>query len=207
MRTGDWALGAVLVAAMVAGCGQRDATVAALPPASTVLALGDSLTHGTGATPETSYPAALSDETGWRVVNAGVPGETAAEGCSRLPALLDEHRPRLVLVLLGGNDFLRRLPEAGIRDALARCATYARERATPLVVIPVPRLGLGGLANAAVYDEASRELGVPLVDSGLADLLAQSSQRADRVHLNASGYRTMARTLAQNLRAHGYLAR
>lgn len=53
-----------------------------------MLALGDSLTFGTGAAPDASYPAVLAGLTGWRIVNAGVPGDTAAQALERLPESL-----------------------------------------------------------------------------------------------------------------------
>ena len=190
----------------LAGCGER-VRHAVVPAGATVVALGDSLTYGTGAGPASSYPSALASLTAWNVVNAGVPGETAAQGCERLPALITEHRPALVLVLLGGNDFLRRRPDAAVKDALAACAASARDAATPLVLMPVPRLGLAGLSNAPLYAEASETLGVALVDAGLSDLLGQSAMRADPIHLNAAGYRAMAERVAQGLRAAGLLGR
>lgn len=201
-----WLAAAVVAIAIGAGCGKQQRH-AALPPAATVVALGDSLTYGTGASQDTSYPAMLALTTGWRVVNAGVPGETASEGCARLPALVDEHRPQLVLVLLGGNDFLRRLPEQGIRDALASCVRDARAANTRLVLLTVPRFGVSGLSNASLYAETGTALEVPVIESGLADLLGRSAMRADRVHLNAAGYRAMAMTIADGLRSEGLLAR
>ncbi len=195
-----------MVLAIAGACKERP-RYAPLPQASTVIALGDSLTYGTGATPDTSYPAVLAQETGWRVVNAGVPGETAAEGCARLPALIDEHRAQLVLVLLGGNDFLRRMPEQGIREALASCVRDARAASTPLALLPVPRFGIGNLANAPLYEETGKALDVPVIDSGLKDLLGSRSMRADGVHLNAAGYREMATNVARGLRTQGWLAR
>ncbi|MDP1765739.1 MAG: GDSL-type esterase/lipase family protein [Methylotenera sp.] len=51
-------------------------------------------------------PALLAQATGWKVVNAGIPGNTSAEGLERVPALLDAHKPKLLVVALGGNDFL-----------------------------------------------------------------------------------------------------
>ena len=192
--------------AFISGCAKKP-NHAAIPRSSTVVALGDSLTFGTGATSEGSYPSVLATLSGWNVINAGVPGETAAEGCARLSALIDEHKPALVLVLLGGNDLLRRRPESEIRDALIVCHASARAGGIQMVLMPVPRFGAGGLGDAGVYDEVRSEIGVPMIDAGLADLLGRASMRSDHVHLNASGYRAMAGIVADGLREHGFLAR
>lgn len=183
----------------------REAKHAALPRGASVVALGDSLTYGTGASPAASWPALLAQRSGWQVENAGVPGATAAQACERLPDLLSAHRPALVLVLVGGNDFLRRLPEAGVRDALATCVGSARAESIPVVLLPVPRLGLTGLANAPLYAETAESLGVPLVDAGLAELLGTPAMRTDAVHLNAAGYRAMAERIGAGLAALGFL--
>jgi lysophospholipase L1-like esterase len=82
---------------LVSGCGQE----AKLPPLasdSVLLAFGDSLTFGTGANENESYPAQLEKLSGRRVVREGVPGEVSGSGLARLPAALDEHRPRLLLL-------------------------------------------------------------------------------------------------------------
>lgn len=195
---------ALLLATLaLAGCSR--AKHAALPTGSNVLALGDSLTYGTGASGATSWPAVLAKRSGWEIENAGVPGETAAQACERLPDLLAAQRRSLVLVLVGGNDFLRRLPEAGVRDALAACAAHARNASVPIVLLPVPRLGLAGLANASLYGEVAAALRVPLVDAGLAELLATPALRADSVHPNAEGYRAMAERIAAGLTTLGLL--
>lgn len=200
------AVAALTLAVALGGC-SAPTRERAIPEGSTVVALGDSLTYGTGATPDTSYPATLATLTGWDVINGGVPGETAAEGCARLPALLEDHQPALVLVLLGGNDLLRRMPEQGIIDALQRCVESARAAKARIALIFVPRFGAGGIANAPVYEEVGRTFNVPVIESGLAALLARSAMRADPVHLNAAGYREMASTVAESLRVVGFLAR
>ena len=200
------AVAALTLAIALGGCG-APTRERAIPEGSTVVALGDSLTYGTGATPDASYPATLATLTGWEVINGGVPGETAAEGCARLPALLEDHQPALVLVLLGGNDLLRRMPEQGITDALQRCVESARAAKARIALIFVPRFGTGGIANAPLYEAAGRTFNVPVIESGLAELLARSAMRADPVHLNAAGYREMANTVAESLRVVGLLAR
>lgn len=206
-RRATWvrALACVALVALLASCSK--APHAPIAAGATVLALGDSLTYGTGATAQASYPAVLAQLTGWQVVNAGVPGETAAQGCARLADLLATHQPQLVLVLLGGNDFLRRLPEQGIREALANCARDARTADAPLVLLPVPRLGGNGLDDAPLYAEMAMSLQVPLVDAGLASFLARRSMRADAVHLNDAGYRAMAERIAAGLQELGFLRR
>ena len=196
----------MLALAPLAACGRRKPH-AALAPGSSVVALGDSLTFGTGAGPEQSYPAVLATLTGWNVENEGVPGETSEQICARLPELLARHRPALVLVLAGGNDFLRRMPESGVQAALASCAAHARAASVPLALLPVPRLGLGGMSNAALYRDSAASLGVPLVDAGLDEWLATPALRADAVHLNAAGYRAMAARIAEGLAEVGWLRR
>ena len=200
------AAAALVAVCLVAAC-DRAPRVEAIPRGETVVALGDSLTYGTGASAEAGYPAALSARTGWKVVNAGVPGETAAQGCARMPDLLAQHRPRLVLVLLGGNDFLRRLPESGVRAALARCVGAARSAGVQAVLLTVPKIGWTGLASADLYEEVGSQLGAPVVDSGLARLLGDRGMRSDRIHLNDEGYRVLAGNVADGLARLGLLAR
>lgn len=196
---------ALVVLALVA-C-TRAPEHAPLPRGATILALGDSLTYGTGADAQAAYPAVLATLTGWQVENAGVPGETSAQICARLPEHLEAQRPALVLVLAGGNDFLRRLPEQGIRDALRACASHARAQGVPLALMPVPRLGWSGLGDATLYREAADELRVPLVDAGLAELIGRPEMRSDAVHLNAAGYRALAHNVAASLAQLGWLRR
>jgi acyl-CoA hydrolase len=195
---------AVLAMLAATACGPPHA---ALPAGATVLALGDSLTYGTGATPETSYPVFLAAATKWNVVNAGVAGNTAAEGCARLPDLLAEHRPALVLVFLGGNDFLRRQPVATLTAGLADCVRETKAAGVPMVLFAVPKFDLTGLTDAAVFATFANEHRVGWLTPGLGKLLADEMKRADPVHLNANGYRALAANVAAELRRLGYFAR
>src|SRR5210317_677540 len=86
-----------LTLAWLAGCDSAP-RYQPLPPDSVVLALGDSITYGTGAGSGQDYPRLLAGLSEWRVINAGVPGDTAQQARTRLPALLAEHRPELVIV-------------------------------------------------------------------------------------------------------------
>ena len=202
-------LGAAAATALLGSCGKRrSARVQPLPAGSVVLALGDSITYGTGAAPEAAYPAQLAQLTGWHVVNAGVPGDTSAQALARLPGLLAEHQPALVIASIGGNDFLRRLPEADTEVNLRRIAALAREADAQVLLVAVPRPTLAaaagaGLSDHPLYDRVAAELALPLHAGGWAHVLGNEQLKSDQIHANAAGYRAFAEGLATSLRATG----
>jgi len=202
-------LGAAAATALLGSCGKRrSAGVQPLPAGSVVLALGDSITYGTGAAPEAAYPAQLAQLTGWHVVNAGVPGDTSAQALARLPGLLAEHQPALVIASIGGNDFLRRLPEADTEVNLRRIAALAREAGAQVLLVAVPRPTLAaaagaGLSDHPLYDRVAAELALPLHAGGWAHVLGNEQLKSDQIHANAAGYRAFAEGLATSLRATG----
>lgn len=204
-------LASFALAAVLLGCG-RKARFAAVPAGATVLALGDSITFGTGTTPETSYPAVLATLSGWNVVNAGIPGDVSAGALQRLPSLLQEHRPRLVLVSIGGNDMLRRVSEAETRANIrAICQQVAAAGAQVLLVgVPQPS-ALAAVARVLsdhpMYEELASELKVPLHGGGWAAVLSDPALRSDPIHANAQGYAKFAEGLAGTARQVGLLAR
>lgn len=191
------------------GCGKRGPTARVVAAGAPVLALGDSLTHGTGAPPEAAYPAVLAGLTGWAVANGGVPGDTAAQALARLPGLL-QASPQLVLVGIGGNDLLRRLPEHETKATIRRLCETARDAGAQLLLIAVPRPSLvgklaGALADHPMYAEIAGELAIPLHADGWSKVLSDDALRADDIHANAAGYRRFAEGLRDTARRVGLL--
>lgn len=201
-----------LTAPVWVGCSRAPIRGQAVPAGAAVLALGDSLTHGTGAGPEASFPAVLASLTGWQVTNAGVPGDTAEQALQRLPALLLAPVPALVLLCIGGNDLLRRLDESTTRGHILRMVGLIKASGAQVLLIAVPRPTLaarftGKLTDHPMYGELAESLRVPLHRQGWSDVLADERLRADAIHANAEGYAAFARGLLATLRATGLLAR
>ena len=203
--------GAGLLLVTLAGCGRDKKTAQPVPPGSTVLALGDSLTFGTGASAETCYPTVLAVLTGWNVVNAGVPGDTSAQALARLPALLAEHQPKLVIVSIGGNDFLRKLPESDTRAHVHAICKQSLDAGAQVLLVAVPRAtvaaALGQMTDHALYAEVAKDLKIPLQREAWGEVLAQPDLRADAVHANARGYAQFARSVQGTAAAVGLLPR
>ncbi len=205
------AAGALAGGLALAGCSRKPQRGSAVPAGATVLALGDSLTYGTGASADTAYPTVLAGLTGWQVVNAGVPGNTTAQAAARWPALAAEHQPALVLLCVGGNDFLRRLPEADTRAQLRALCEAIRASGAQLLLIAVPRPSLaaafmGSLDDHVMYGEIAEALQLPLHRQGWSEVLADEQLRADSIHANAQGYARFAQGLMATLRASGLYA-
>jgi len=140
---GCWASTFALLA-LLFGCG-REIPLPKLAPSDVIVAFGDSLTAGTGAdAPVDAYPAVLGRLIGREVINSGVPGETSAEGLRRLPAVLAKHRPRLVLLCLGGNDTLQRVNPKQTADNLKAMVQMAKAHGAAVVLIGVPARNLFG---------------------------------------------------------------
>lgn len=202
------ALTALLLAVLLAACSGKES--APLPPGTVVLALGDSITAGYGLSPEQAWPALLASQTGWTIVNGGVSGNTAGDALARLPALLDKHAPKLVLVILGGNDMLRKVPETQTRQDLARVLKQARDREARAVLIATPKPSVAGavfqrLSAPPFYTEIAREMGVPLLADAVPDVLSDPELKLDPLHPNAEGHRALAGKLFDGLRKLGYV--
>ena len=196
---------------VLASCGREKTATRPVPAGATVLALGDSLTYGTGASPQTSYPAVLAGLTGWNVINAGVPGDTSAHALARMPALLTDHKPQLVILSVGGNDFLRRLPEGDTRANVHAACRQALDAGAQVLLVAVPRAtvaaALGQMTDHTLYADIARDLKIPLQREGWAEVLAQPELRSDQIHANAKGYAQFARSVQGTAVAAGLLSR
>ncbi|MGQ0503544.1 MAG: GDSL-type esterase/lipase family protein [Panacagrimonas sp.] len=172
-----------------------------LAPDAVVLAFGDSLTYGIGS-PEMDYPRMVETRIGRRVINSGDNGETAGHGSRRLPAVLAQFKPALMILCLGLNDFLLGVPREQTRKDLATMIEAAQAQGTDVVLITVPLLR-PSIVPDPMYAELGAQYGVVVEDSVLAEVMRDSLKKADLVHPNRDGYRHMAEGIVRLLRQRG----
>jgi acyl-CoA thioesterase-1 len=164
--------------------------VAPLAASRTILVLGDSLSAAFGFELRQGWVAQLEqrlarDRLDYAVINASVSGDTSANGLARLPALLQRHRPGIVIVALGGNDGLRGLPPEQIKHNIVAIVKEAKAVGAKVVLVGVPLPPNYGRQYIErfrrIYREIASEHNVPLVPS-LVDGVA-----GDRVLMQPDG--------------------
>lgn len=176
-------------------------TVGGTPDARPVLlAFGDSLTAGYGLAPEDSYPALLQrrlDEAGYRyrVVNAGVSGDTTAGGLRRLEWSLADP-VSIIIIALGGNDGLRGQPVSELKSNLARMIELAKGRGARVILAGMeapPNLGSSYTSEfRATYRDLADRYNVPLIPFLLEGVGGRPElNQPDGIHPNVEGEKVM----------------
>jgi acyl-CoA thioesterase-1 len=174
-----------------------------------IVALGDSLTAGLGVLPDEAYPALLEQRLrregyAYRVVNAGVSGDTTAGGLRRVDWVL-RSRPVLAIVALGANDGLRHQSVPAIRDNLAQIVRRLRAASVGVLLVGMrvpPNYGpeYAG-AFAAIFPEVARATAVPLAPFLLEGVAGEARlNQPDGIHPTAQGQRVIAERLWPHLR-------
>jgi len=197
------ALFALVAITLLNACGDS-ATLKPLGRDAVILAFGDSLTFGTGAGRDESYPTVLARRINREVVNAGVPGEETDQGLKRLPKVLARVKPDLVILIHGGNDLLRRKSKQATANNLLAMIDQIRSSGAQVVMVGVPDFGLF-LSTAKLYREVAEQRQVPMDAEILPSLLSDLNMKSDTVHPNAMGYRELALAVETLLRENGAL--
>lgn len=153
---------------------------------ATIVAFGDSLIYGYGSTSGHDFVSLLSTRIGLPIVNLGVSGNTTTMGLARIQDVLDQN-PRLVIVLLGGNDYLRRIPRATTFANLDTIVNTIQEHGAAVLLLGIR----GGLLYDSYDDDFrafARSHGVGFVPNVLDGLLGDKNLMSDEIHPNDAGY-------------------
>lgn len=174
------------------------------PPRPRIVAFGDSLTAGLGLVEQDSYPARLQgriDAAGYNfeVVNAGLSGDTSAGGVRRLDWAL-EGDVRVIIVAFGGNDGLRGLPVAQMKDNLSAIIDRARERNVVPILAGMEAPPNFGQEYAGAFRQAFRDVAlakrVLFIPFLLKDVAGNSGlNQPDGIHPNPQGAEIVAETV------------
>lgn len=151
-----------------------------------VVAFGDSLIEGVGATPGNDFVSQLSKKIGEPIVNLGISGNTTAQGLARVDRIA-EYKPKVVLVLLGGNDYLRKVPKEETFRNLEMIVSRIQNTGAVVVL-----LGIQGGVLSDPYDTAFESLaqkkGTVYISNVLEGLVGNSRYMSDAIHPNDAGY-------------------
>ena len=161
-----------------------------------ILAFGDSLTQGVGASPNYDYPSQLAKILNQNVINAGISGETTAEGLKRFERTVNQYNPDAIILLEGGNDFIRNVPRQITHDNLSKMISIAQNKHIPILLVSVPEKGLF-LSDAEIYKALAKEYNVPILLDVVSDLLSEPAKKSDLIHLNNDGYFELATKIAE----------
>lgn len=183
---------------LLLGCvGEQYGQVKNLHTASgkTIVCFGDSLTAGSGAPAGSDYPSLLRQRLPLPVVNAGVPGDTAAAAISRIKRDVLSKDPRIVIVELGANDFLRTGgDQRSIEKIFNDLGTVVDEMQNYGAVVVVAGFSVNYDLQKR-YEDFARKKGAVLVPDIMQGIRGDPYLMADSLHPNAQGYRVMADAL------------
>ncbi|MDB5244245.1 MAG: Acyl-CoA thioesterase [Parcubacteria group bacterium] len=166
-------------------------SVANYPSSGTdIIAFGDSLVAGNGSTHGNDFVSVLSKKTGQTIVNLGVPGDTTAAGLARLHEL-DQYHPKVVLLLLGGNDHLRNVPTATTFANLSTIIENIESRGAIVLLLGV-KGSLFGDQFAPEFERLHTKYNTAFVSNVLEGLFGKEKYMSDEVHPNDLGYTVIA---------------
>jgi len=151
-----------------------------------IVAFGDSLIEGMGATTGNDLVSQLSKKIGEPIVNLGVAGNTTEQGLARVDRI-KEFKPKVVLVLLGGNDYLRKMPKAETFKNLGAIITKIQSTGAVVVLLGIQG-GLFGDPYESEFENLAKAKGAVYVSNILDGLVGNSKYMSDAVHPNDLGY-------------------
>ena len=161
---------------------------------SRVVAFGDSLVAGVGSESGGGFIKMLSEDLGVEIINLGVSGNTTKDALSRVGDI-EGYQPKTVIVLLGGNDFLRKVPEEETFQNLEKIIVEIQSLGANVLLLGV-RSGVLSSRFDSAFEELSERLGTAYVPDVLDGVWGKPSLMADSLHPNDLGYRIIAQMVS-----------
>jgi lysophospholipase L1-like esterase len=180
---------------------KKDAPITNLDsPNQTIVAFGDSFVSGVGSTQGNDLVSLISKEIGEPIINLGVSGNTSAMGLERISEVIDQN-PRLVFVLFGGNDFLRKVPIETTFQNIDDIVVQLQNAGSAVVLLGIK----GGVLNdsyAERFKEIAKNRNVIYVPNVLQGLVGDSTLMSDAIHPNNTGYKLISEKIMKEVRKY-----
>ena len=167
--------------------------------ANTIVVLGDSLSAGYGVQIKSSWPSLLENSIknkglSFKVINAGISGDTTSGGLYRLPKLLSKHKPQIVILELGGNDGLRGMSlKKVVRKNLRSMIEMVHASGGIVVLIGVelpPNYGEMYTSNfQKIFVDLASEYDLALINGSIKDMTTMGLMQSDGIHPNQGGHK------------------
>ena len=165
-----------------------------------IIILGDSITAGYGLQPNQAYPYLLSQKISFPILNRGVSGDRTSDGLARLSEDVLNENPWLVIIGLGGNDFLKKVPKDKTEQNLRNIITQVQATKAITVILGM-NLGLFSDEYQELYQRVAAETGSYLIPQVLKGIIDNPKHRqADIIHPNAIGQELLAEKIAKALK-------
>lgn len=198
---------AIVAVALIIGAGiffalrtRAEASCVTASYTPTIIAIGDSLVTGYGAPEGSGFVDKLSEKIGVPITNYGKNGDTSAEGLARARELSD--RPDIVIVLLGGNDALKKISIADTKanlSVLIQLFQSFQSKRVHVILVGV----MGGFPSdpyASMFRDLAKQHNVTYLPNALSGLFGHSDLMYDQVHPNAAGYEKLSERLVPILK-------
>jgi acyl-CoA thioesterase I len=155
-------------------------------PNTTIVAFGDSLVHGVGATPGNDFISLLSARIGQPIINLGISGDTTRKGLARVQEVT-AFKPRIVILLLGGNDYLQKIPKEETFSNLSAIIKEIHASGSAVLLLGV-RGGLLRDTYGSDFKDFAKAHEVAFVPNVLDGLIGNQELMSDTIHPNDAGY-------------------
>ncbi len=160
-----------------------------------IILFGDSLAQGVGSTPGNDVAVLLSQNLGQEVINAGISGDTTRTALARVDNEVLSQNPKIVIIILGGNDFLLRMPKAETIENLRQIIEKIQNKDAGVVLV-----GVRKIIYSSDYKTLAEETGSAYVSNLLDETYGKKDLMSDQIHPNDAGYKIFAEKIAPAVR-------
>jgi lysophospholipase L1-like esterase len=160
-----------------------------------IVIVGDSLVAGVGASKDNDIASVLSGRLGEKVINAGISGDTTEGVLERLDRDVLVHNPRIVVVIIGGNDFLRRVPKEKTLGNVESIIDKIKSAGSVTILV-----GIDTLVYNSSYRSIAGTYNIPFIPNLLGSVRKDSTLMSDTIHPNDEGYLIFADEIEKELR-------